>query len=327
MTMVYSPVSKNIEAGSTTPEKPNAIVLAGVATDRIATAAGADPAQNAHPAEIGNTALEPHKVEQMQADLEANPPKPFDITRRMNVFSSKVQYVEFSASNYRLNMRQIRLPAELVDVTDDDLRSRISGRMRAPLDGIGELEVTIEQDGKAETIKVDDGWLDEERRRIEDEYTFPIKNFGRVILYTDRDAFEKATARFKMIIEKYQAVLGKALVAKQSEFEERIVTEFSPRWQQKAPKHFGRWGIAPTPANITMELKRLAQDLFQRTIAFEPPVLKILYKNVAPENVRDEKFLGPLKEIMITKRVPQAIIESLFESGLAAPETGTFLGR
>jgi hypothetical protein len=39
-TMVYSPVSKNIEAGSTSVEKPNAIVLAGVAGDRIASAAG-----------------------------------------------------------------------------------------------------------------------------------------------------------------------------------------------------------------------------------------------------------------------------------------------
>jgi hypothetical protein len=38
--------------------------------------------------------------------------------------------------------------------------------MRAPLDGIGELEVTIEPDGKRETVKVDEDWLNEERRRI-----------------------------------------------------------------------------------------------------------------------------------------------------------------
>ena len=41
-TMVYSPVSKNIEAGSTSNEKPNAILLTDGAADRIATAAGAD---------------------------------------------------------------------------------------------------------------------------------------------------------------------------------------------------------------------------------------------------------------------------------------------
>jgi hypothetical protein len=93
----------------------------------------------------------------MQANLKANPPKPFDITRKMNVFSSKVQYVEFSASNYRLRTRQIPLPPELVDVADDDLRNRISSRIRAPFDGIGKLDVTIDHEGKSETAKgVDD---------------------------------------------------------------------------------------------------------------------------------------------------------------------------
>jgi hypothetical protein len=110
-TMVYSPVSKNIEAGSTSVEKPNAIVLSGTATDRIATTAGSDKGDEIRPPEVGNTALEPAKVQQMQSDLKANPPKPFDITRKMNVFTSKVQYVEFSASNYRLTTRQIPLPA------------------------------------------------------------------------------------------------------------------------------------------------------------------------------------------------------------------------
>jgi hypothetical protein len=93
----------------------------------------------------------------MQANLKANPPKPFDITRKMNVFSSKVQYVEFSASNYRLRTRQIPLPPELVDVADDDLRNRISSRIRASFDGIGKLDVTIDHEGKSETAKgVDD---------------------------------------------------------------------------------------------------------------------------------------------------------------------------
>src|SRR5262249_39691601 len=148
-TMVYAAVSKNIEAGSTSGEKPNAIVLSGSAAEHIAAAAGSYGGGGVPP-EVGNSALEPAQGEQMPANLKANPPKPFDIARRMNVFSSRVQYVEFSASNYRLTTRQIPLPAELVDVADDDLRSRISGRIKAPLDGIGKLDVKIEFNGKSE---------------------------------------------------------------------------------------------------------------------------------------------------------------------------------
>jgi hypothetical protein len=56
-------------------------------------------------------------------------------------------------------------------------------------------------------------------------------------------------------------------------------------------------------------------------------VVKILYKNVAPENLRDGTFLEVLKTIMLKRRVPREIINSLCESGPAAPETGTFVGR
>jgi len=326
-TMVYSPVSKNIEAGSTSVEKPNAVVLSGGAADRIATAAGADIGEEAPVPEVGDKALEPAKVQEMQSNLEANPPKPFDITRKLSVFTSKVQFVEFSASNYRLMTRQIPLPPELVDVADDDLKNRITSRIRAPFDDIGKLEITLENGGGSETLQVDDDWLKKERKRIEDEYTFQINNFGRVILYSDRDAFDKATTRFKSVVEKYQTALRDALSESRSAFENRIIDEFSPRWAQNPPKYFARWGTEATPENIRVELQRLAQEIFESAVSFDEPKVRILYKNVAPENLRESAFLGVLKKIMLKRRVPRQIIDSLFEAGQAAPETGTFLGR
>ena len=80
-----------------------------------------------------------------------------------------------------------------------------------------------------------------------------------------------------------------------------------------------------TSAKIRAELQRLAQELFANAVSFDAPVVKILYKNVAPENLGDKAFLEVLKTIMLKKRVPREIIDSLFESGQAAPEIGTFL--
>jgi hypothetical protein len=126
------------------------------------------------------------------------------------------------------------------------------------------------------------------------------------------------------VVESYQRALHDALLTKQSEFEKRIVDEFSHRWEQNPPKHFARWGIVATPEKVSAELQQLAQELF-KSIAFDAPLVKILYKNVAPENIRDKRFLDALKGIMLKRRVPQAIIDSLFESGQAAPEAGAFL--
>ncbi|MEH6952559.1 hypothetical protein V4R08_14680 [Nitrobacter sp. NHB1] len=326
-TMVFSPVSRNIEAGSTSMDKPNAIVLSGNAANRLATAAGSDSRDDAPPGEVGTKALDAAKVLAMQADLKANPPKPFDITRKMNVFSSRVQYVEFSASNYRLTTRQIPLPPELIDVDDADLKNRINSRIRPPFDGIGKLAIRIESGGKSESIQVDDTWLKNERKRIEDEFTFQINNFGRVILYGDREAFDNATSRFKQIIEAYQKALSKKLVEEKTAFEERIVEEFWRRWENNPPKYFARWNLETSSENIRRELGRLAEELFKSAISFEAPVIKILYKNVAPENIRDSSFLESLRRIMIKRRVPPTIIDTLFESGEAAPESGAFFGR
>lgn len=57
-TMVFAPVSKNIEAGSDTVEKPNAIILRGTSANSIARAAGAEPNCTRPSGEFGNATLD-----------------------------------------------------------------------------------------------------------------------------------------------------------------------------------------------------------------------------------------------------------------------------
>jgi hypothetical protein len=70
-TMVYAPVSRNVEAGSTAEEKPNAIMLEGHSTERLAEAAGTADGET----EVGLIGMEPERVAQMEADLRTNPPR------------------------------------------------------------------------------------------------------------------------------------------------------------------------------------------------------------------------------------------------------------
>jgi hypothetical protein len=134
ITMIFSAIPLLIEAGSTSVEKPNAVILSGVATDRLADAAGAGSAEFAETQEIGTQALTPAAVKAVKQDLKANPPQPFDIARALRVFSSKVQYVELEVTNYRFSSRQIQLSPQLLDVTDDLLKKKMSSRIRVPVD-------------------------------------------------------------------------------------------------------------------------------------------------------------------------------------------------
>jgi hypothetical protein len=325
ITMIFSPVPLLIEAGSTSVEKPNAIVLAGAATsDRLANAAGAGPTEADVTQEIGTQALTPAAIMAVKQDLKANPPQSFDVARALRIFSSKVQYVELEAENYRFSSRKVPLPPELLSVVDDALKSQISSRIRAPAEGLGKLKITIGASEKIETIEVDEKWIDSERKRIEDTYTYTVPRFGRIILSADRKAFDVEMNRFKQILESYHKAILAAVEGVKTDFETRLVNEFLPKWRERPPANFARYGLEPTDSNLEHQLRNVTQGLLLKAISFEPPRVRVIYKNVAPESVRDPSFLDPLKKIMDRRGVPISIIESLFASGDAAPARDGF---
>lgn len=164
-TMVFAPVSKNIEAGSDTVEKPNAIVLRGAFAESLARAAGAERTEDSPIGEIGNAALDPKKVEAMQSDLERNPPAKFDIARRLNVFTSRVVYVEFEIKNFALGRKGVPLPDDFKTATTKALQTQISSRLRAPMAEIGAVEVVVGEGESATTLKIDNEWLRKERKK------------------------------------------------------------------------------------------------------------------------------------------------------------------
>jgi hypothetical protein len=65
--------------------------------------------------------------------------------------------------------------------------------------------------------------------------------------------------------------------------------------------------------------------MISMAISFEKPRVRVVYKNVAPESVRDPKFLEPLQQIMQRRGVPLTLIDSLFKIGDAAPASTTLV--
>jgi hypothetical protein len=323
-TMVFSPVPQLIEAGSTSVEKPNAVILSGPATNRLADAAGAGSAEAGEKQEIGTQPLTPAAVEAVKQDLKANPPQPFDVARALRVFTSKVQYVELEVANYRFSSKRVLLPEELLDITDDQIKERISSRIRAPTDGLGKLKIPIKTADGVDEVEVDDKWLQAERKRIEDDYTFIVPNFGRVILGTHRQAFDNEIEDFKKNLETYHTAVLAALEVVKSDFEDRLLNEYLPKWQAHPPKRYARYKTPPTKENLELDLRHTFQDVLQKAISLEAPRVRVVYKNVAPESVRDTTFLDPLRKIMQQRNVPIAVINSLFASGDAAPASRDF---
>jgi hypothetical protein len=290
-------------------------------SDRLAEAAGACPAEKARSQEIGNRPLTPAAVEAVKKDLKANPPQPFDVARALRVFTSRLQYVEIKIENYRLSTRRVELPHELLDITDDRLRKQISGRLRPLTKVSGPFRIKVETSKGEKSVKIDETWLAKERKRIE-EYTFVVPNFGRVILRTDRSEFDAEIERFKRNLEKYYQAVIDELEKVKSDLEKRLVKEYLPRWRKRPPSSFVQYGVEASSENLKRELLSVVQQVTREAVSFEKPRVRVVYKNVAPESVGDSKFLEPLKQKMRRRNVPVAVIESLFNSGDAAPASG-----
>ncbi len=83
--------------------------------------------------------------------------------------------------------------------------------------------------------------------------------------------------------------------------------------------------MAPTAENIESDLRALAGKMFNDAVDFDPPILRTLYKNVALETIETPQFVNALKALMAKQGAPSDLIESLFETGQAAPEKNSFV--
>lgn len=324
-TLIYSPVSQNIEAGSTTDDKPNALLFTGDVADTLAKKAGvpADEDDILDP-EIGRDSLSVERVAKVQEDLKQNPPLPVDLTRKLNVFITRVQYVELKAKGYQLSRRRAELPKEFVGMASDDLKERVTGRIRTPLDGIGKLNVEIEVQGKKEKLNVDEKFLQDERQEIEKALTHVMPKRGRVILRKDRTSFDYQIKRFEAIVGAYQKALASELESARKQFRKSFVTEFLDRWKAQPPARFTRRLEPPTEDQLGRDIEEQADRLFDQIVRLDGPDISVVYKDIAIEDLSDGDFMSALYDLMAKGGVSEEDLGRLFEQGEAAAGQNSF---
>lgn len=335
-TMVYAPVSRNIEAGSTAVERPNAIVLNGTAAEAVAVASGTTPSPDrslagaeaiTSPAqEIGHKALEPQKVEMMEAELKANPPRPFDLTRRLTVFVSEVQFVELRITNAVLSSRKIRLQPHFLKFEDAGLRQGIESTLRIPVDFSSKLDVSFTSYRGTENLTISEVDLTRERTEIERTFFYDWKGRGKVILRKDKERFKKELDRLLKMTEAYQANLKDQFDSKKEKFCEAMVKEFLLFWKSSPPPSLLRRGQVDE-LSCKQNIENAAREMFEQALTLGAPEAKDIYKDISIEDLKDEKLMQGLRELMEAAGVDCHTLQKLFQSGDAIAVRGTLLSK
>lgn len=310
-TMIFAPVSRNVEAGSTSPDHPNAIFLEGDVTEKLAAASGAPAVieldAEVQEQEIGDQALAPKRVEAMVADLKAKPPRPFDLSRRLTVFTSEVQYAEVKMTNTLFSARTITLHADFKKIVDEQLRSGIKASLKIPVDPKKAYKINV---GGKETL-VSEDYLKRERASLEAAFLYDWKARGKVIFRADRENFKAKLNDFIALTKLYQEAVKADLERMRKAFCKQMVEEFFEHWQTNTPARLRHRDKTDDPSLIA-DIEAQAKSMFDGAIEMGPPELKVVYKDISIEDLRDAAMMETLKDLMEKARVPAATIAKLF---------------
>jgi hypothetical protein len=163
--------------------------------------------------EIGEELATDGEIEDAEKNLEDDPPQEFDITRKVRVFNSYLQFVELRLSGTQIQRNTVKLPPNiLLSVNDKDTQDRINAAFKL-------IEKSSEVSGEEIKSKVDN--LRKSFLRRAGEYGSLIlrkkrKKFDEAIIQLEKDVNifkETVKEKLDLELEKSKQSLAEALVS------------------------------------------------------------------------------------------------------------------
>ena len=120
--------------------------------------------------EIGSAVITNDEITVVEKNLKDSPPQPFDLARKVRVFTSFIDFVELNLHNCDLNRHTISLPREIQLLASKD--QALHGRLKAQFKLIDDKDVSdIGLDGITGRVK-----------EVRKNYLVNLQDLGSVVL-------------------------------------------------------------------------------------------------------------------------------------------------
>lgn len=329
-TLVWSPTPRSVEAapGSETqateasegpkPLAPNGLFLGANPGEQLAQAicaAGTDTLPM--DAEIGRSVVTAQQVELTLAELAKNPPIPVDLARITRVFSTKLQFVEFTVKRAKLSRTQLTMSNKHLNAdVQGELQGLIESKLRAfgdfrdeevEVPGFSNGEAVFDRSGSPLTEKVSEASLERQRNAFERRFIFNIAGFGRLIAKDDKIDFEKQTKAYEEQLKAHSKALRNRIDAQADKIIGEALALIIDRGK--------RTGIKLDAALLRGELKKGLSRTKDET-----PEVKLVFKDVTYEQTRNPEFREKIDRVLPSnKRKQLGAWNSVFDAAKAAP--------
>lgn len=338
-TVIFGPTPLLIEAGSTSEEKPNAVLLSRDAnsTSALVRACGASGAMDAlaptpKSSDVGKEAATPLEIQESLAALQDIPPKKFSVARVERVFESKIQFVDLELTGYRLSSKNLVIPNDLLVEDDPVLRARLKNSFQllqgdklisasVPELDPDTLEPKMHSSGKVIEAEWSERTLEEHRRALYDSFLFSVSGFGQIIMRRNRKRFDARLRVLEKQLTIYAERVRESLSTKVRESVESLAGNLLSRIRGKLPDRLQAGLTTENPTDEVL-LSLLVHDLSSGVGVLEQrfnPTLRCVFKDVSYESIKDPRFRVALAEAL-RMNGGEKLVDQLFSEHDAAPE-------
>jgi hypothetical protein len=294
VTLVWSPTPRSVEqaplgnASIPTERAPNGLLLGLNPGQQLAHAVSAGSTET-FPlnAEIGVEKIKKDRIQKTIESLAKNPPIPVDLARITRVFSTKLQFAEFTVKGAKFSKRELRVSNDYINA---DVRGELKGLVESKLRAFGEFrneeaevpafnhgEEVFDRNQKRLMEKVSEASLQRQRNELERRYLYNLPGFGRLIAKDEKPEFERLVAAFGIHLEEYSRAIRERLEVQTG----KVIDEAVALIVDRASR-----------TDTEMNHIRLKQE-FQKNLARaqdEEPEVRVVFKDVTYEQTKNPDF-------------------------------------
>ena len=323
VTLVWSPTPRSVEAAplgnATTPAErsPNGLLLGANPGEQLAhavSAAGTDTLP--FDAEVGVEVVTKERVQKTLDGLAKNPPIPVDLARITRVFSTKLQFAEFTVKGAKFSKRELKVANDYMNA---DIQGELKGLVESRLRAFGdfrdeEIEVpafnngtaAFNQQGEPLTEKVSEASLQRQRNELERRYLFNVPGFGRLIAKDDKQDLERLVAAYRVQLEAYSEAIRQRLDAQAG----KIIDEAAKLIAERAARTGSKLDEKQLRDSIQKSLDRTKDEV---------PEVKLVFKDVTYEQTKNPEFRAKVdKALPAAKRKQMGDWNHDFDAAKAA---------
>ena len=278
-TTIFAPTPLLIEAGGRPGERRNAIRLEGHAP------APRDAGSDADPSDLNLivSPIEKADVEKACADLEANPPAKLDLARKVRVFNSRIEFVEFEVRGAALSRKTVPIPADLMGFAAEPRAQKL---LRSSFQ-------LIEKNTKLSGERIS-----RLRRFIAKSFLVQLPNYGTVVERARKAEFIAAINTLERYIRRFEKFQKKHLQEAIREKCELVISALTPGVIANPPKRWKRkLGDNPSDDAIRQTLRHEVEAMFGSAESlFNAMEMKLIFKGVTYELLYDTEFVRIAQE-------------------------------